>query len=115
MLADATAAATPHALARALPPGFVIGTATAAAQIEGASTAGARTPSVWDRFAAEPGRITDGSDTSVTADHYHRYAEDVALMRALGADATTSRRRWRPSRLAGRRRVWICAAGSCGR
>lgn len=87
MLADATAAATPHALARALPEGFVLGTATAAAQIEGATTAGGRTPSVWDRFAADPGRIIDGSDTSRTADHYHRYAEDIGLMRELGADA----------------------------
>ncbi|MGW9628020.1 glycoside hydrolase family 1 protein [Microbacterium sp. NPDC055521] len=87
MLADATAAATPHALARALPEGFVLGTATAAAQIEGATTAGDRTPSVWDRFASDPGRIIDGSDTSRTADHYHRYAEDIGLMRELGADA----------------------------
>ncbi|MFJ4044132.1 glycoside hydrolase family 1 protein [Microbacterium sp. NPDC089987] len=87
MLADATAAATPHALARSLPEGFLIGTATAAAQIEGATAADDRTPSVWDRFAVEPGRIIDGSDTATTADHYHRYAEDVALMRELGADA----------------------------
>lgn len=87
MLADATAAATPHALARALPEGFVLGTATAAAQIEGATTAGDRTSSVWDRFAAEPDRIIDGSDTSRTADHYHRFAEDIGLMRELGADA----------------------------
>ncbi|MFD4422038.1 glycoside hydrolase family 1 protein [Agromyces sp. NPDC058484] len=87
MFDETTAHPTPEALARALPPGFVIGTATAAAQIEGASRAGNRSPSVWDRFAAQPGRILDGSDTSVTADHYHRYREDVALMRDLGADA----------------------------
>jgi len=86
MLADAPAA-TPQALARALPKGFVFGTATAAAQIEGASTTGGRTPSVWDRFAAQPGCIIDGTDPSVTADHYHRYGEDVDLMRELGADA----------------------------
>lgn len=71
----------------ALPEGFLIGTATAAAQIEGGTTAGARSPSVWDAFSAEPGRILDGSDTSVTTDHYHRYADDVALMTALGVDA----------------------------
>lgn len=77
----------PRDLARALPAGFVIGTATAAAQVEGAAREGARTPSAWDRFAAQPGRIVDGSDPSVTADHVHRYREDVALMRDLGADA----------------------------
>lgn len=87
MLADAQGPVTPEGLARALPAGFVIGTATASAQIEGATRIGNRTPSVWDRFAAEPGRIIDGSDTSVTADHYHRHSEDVALMRQLGADA----------------------------
>ncbi|GAB3799839.1 GH1 family beta-glucosidase [Humibacter antri] len=75
------------ALARRLPPGFVMGTATAAAQIEGAATTEGRTPSVWDRFSALPGRIVDGSDTSMTTDHFHRHSEDVALMRELGADA----------------------------
>lgn len=70
-----------------LPPGFLIGTATAAAQIEGARTDGRRSPSVWDAFSDEPGRIADGSTTAVTADHFHRHAEDVALMRSLGADA----------------------------
>ncbi|WP_166982976.1 glycoside hydrolase family 1 protein [Paramicrobacterium fandaimingii] len=75
----------PNSLAHSIPPGFVIGTATAAAQIEGASTAAGR--SVWDDLSAQPGRIIDGSDTSVTCDHYSRYAEDVALMSTLGADA----------------------------
>ncbi|MDT0157957.1 GH1 family beta-glucosidase [Microbacterium sp. ARD32] len=70
-----------------LPPGFVIGTATAAAQIEGGVAAGGRTPSVWDRFSDQPGRIIDGSSTAVTADHFHRHAEDVRLMADLGVDA----------------------------
>lgn len=70
-----------------LPSSFVVGTATAAAQIEGATGAGRRTASVWDRFSAEPGRIQDGSTTAVTTDHYHRYREDVALMGELGVDA----------------------------
>lgn len=74
-------------LGRRLPRGFVIGTATAAAQIEGAADVGRRTPSTWDAFSAQPGRILDGSSTAVTADHFHRHAEDVRLMAELGADA----------------------------
>ncbi|WP_277050213.1 glycoside hydrolase family 1 protein [Ruania albidiflava] len=70
-----------------LPDGFLVGTATAAAQVEGGVAAGGRTPSVWEAFSAEPGRILDDSDTSVTTDHYHRYREDVALMSDLGVDA----------------------------
>ncbi|GAA5145748.1 GH1 family beta-glucosidase [Microbacterium pseudoresistens] len=73
--------------ARMLPKGFRIGAATASAQVEGAATAGRRTPSVWDAFAAQPGRILDGSTPAVTADSFHRYAEDVALLAELGADA----------------------------
>ncbi|WP_437583273.1 glycoside hydrolase family 1 protein [Paramicrobacterium sp. CJ85] len=74
-------------LAVQIPDGFLIGTATAAAQIEGAGDAPNRTPSVWDRFASEPGRIIDGSTTAVTADHAHRLSEDVSLMAGLGVDA----------------------------
>lgn len=74
-------------LAAQIPGGFLIGTATAAAQIEGAVDAPSRTPSVWDRFAGEPGRIIDGSTTAVTADHVNRLSEDVALMADLGVDA----------------------------
>ena len=70
-----------------LPPGFLFGVATAAAQIEGAAAEDGRTPSVWDAFAAVPGTIADGSDPSVTVDHYHRWREDVALMADLGVDA----------------------------
>ena len=68
-------------------PNFVWGAATSAAQIEGASDEDGRGPSIWDRFCAEPGRIIDGSDTRVACDHYHRYVDDVALMRDLGLKA----------------------------
>ena len=70
-----------------LPAGFLVGTATAAAQIEGGATVGRRTPSVWDAYADLPGRIFDATTPAVTADHYHRFPEDVALMSELGADA----------------------------
>ena len=67
-----------------LPPGFRFGTSTAAYQIEGAAGEDGRGPSIWDTFAAQPGRIKDGSTGEVACDHYHRYAEDVALMKRLG-------------------------------
>ncbi len=70
-----------------LPPGFTVGAATAAFQIEGAADEDGRTPSTWDEFAARPGTIVDGSDGRVATDHYHRYREDIALMRDLGVDA----------------------------
>ncbi|MBV0895146.1 family 1 glycosylhydrolase [Microbacterium sp. NC79] len=76
-----------EALGRAIPPHFLLGTATASAQIEGATAVGRRTPSVWDRFSAEPGRIIDGTTTAVTADHFHRVPEDVRLMADLGSNA----------------------------
>jgi beta-glucosidase len=69
-----------------LPEGFVFGASTAAYQVEGAVDEGGRGRSVWDTFCAEPGRIVDGSSGAVACDHYHRYAEDVALMRGLGLD-----------------------------
>jgi beta-glucosidase len=70
-----------------LPAGFTWGTATAAYQIEGAVTEDGRGPSVWDTFCAEPGRVRDGHTGAVACDHYHRWAEDVALMADLGVDA----------------------------
>jgi beta-glucosidase len=66
------------------PSGFVWGAATAAYQIEGAATADGRGPSIWDTFAHTPGRIVDGTTGDVACDHYHRMAEDVALMADLG-------------------------------
>ena len=67
-----------------LPAGFVLGASTAAYQIEGAATEDGRGPSIWDTFCTEPGRIADGSSGAVACDHYHRYTEDVSLMRDLG-------------------------------
>jgi beta-glucosidase len=70
-----------------LPAGFSFGASTASYQIEGAAHEDGRGPSVWDTFCAEPGRIQDGSSGEVACDHYHRYPEDVALMKRLGIDA----------------------------
>ncbi len=66
------------------PPGFVWGAATSAYQIEGGHDQDGRGESIWDRFAATPGRIADGSDGRVACDHYHRWREDLGLLGALG-------------------------------
>jgi beta-glucosidase len=70
-----------------LPDGFVIGTATASYQIEGATREGGRGDSIWDTFSRVPGAIVDGSTGDVADDHYHRAGEDVALMADLGFSA----------------------------
>lgn len=70
-----------------LPPGFVFGTATAAYQIEGAYDEDGRGPSIWDTYCREPGRVADGATGDIACDHYHRYREDVALLRELGVDS----------------------------
>jgi beta-glucosidase len=69
------------------PSGFIWGTATAAYQVEGAVTEGGRTPSIWDTFSHTPGLVANGDTGDVAADHYHRYAADVALMADLGVGA----------------------------
>src|SRR5690606_13506067 len=72
---------------RRFPDRFLWGTATSAYQIEGAADAEGKGESIWDRFCTIPGKITDGSDGRTACDHYHRYADDVALMRRLNLDA----------------------------
>ncbi|HZM78846.1 MAG TPA: GH1 family beta-glucosidase [Candidatus Limnocylindrales bacterium] len=66
---------------------FLWGTATAAYQIEGAVSEDGRGPSIWDTFVAQPGRVKDGHTGDVACDHYHRYPEDIELMRELGIGA----------------------------
>ena len=82
-----TPQAEAEAFATTLPPGFVVGVATSAFQIEGATREGGREPSVWDDFSHQPGRIRGGATADVAADHYHRLTEDVALLASLGADS----------------------------
>ncbi len=69
------------------PAGFLWGAATSSHQIEGAFHEGGRGESIWDRFAATPGKIADGTNASVACDHFHRWREDVAHMGALGLGA----------------------------
>ena len=71
----------------AFPAGFRWGAATSAYQIEGAPRAGGRTPSIWDTFSHQSGRVAHDDNGDVAADHYHRWREDVGLMAELGLSA----------------------------
>ena len=70
----------------AFPSDFLWGASTSSYQIEGALDADGRGPCVWDTFA-DSGRIADGSNARTACDHYHRWPEDVALMKAAGFNA----------------------------
>ena len=72
------------------PSDFVWGIATASYQVEGAVNEDGRGESIWDRFTHTPGRIADSSTGDVACDHYHRYKEDVQLIRELGASSVHS-------------------------
>jgi beta-glucosidase len=67
----------------AFPSGFLWGAATAAYQVEGAWNEDGRGESIWDRFAHTPGHIKNGDTGDVACDSYHRYKEDIALLREL--------------------------------
>jgi beta-glucosidase len=69
---------------RQFPPDFLWGVATSAYQIEGATRVDGRGESIWDRFAATPGKIQDKSDGAVACEHYRRWPEDIELMRWMG-------------------------------
>lgn len=69
------------------PEGFLWGSATSAYQIEGAAREDGRGESIWDRFSATPGKVQDGSSGEVACDHYHRYPEDIRMMKGLGLQA----------------------------
>src|SRR6478752_3219546 len=69
------------------PAGFLWGAATAAYQIEGAAREGGRGESIWDVFSRVPGAVADGHNGDVACDHYHRTAQDIALMQDLNLAA----------------------------
>jgi len=66
---------------------FVWGTATASYQIEGAWNEDGKGPNIWDVFSHEDGNVTNGHTGDIACDHYHRFKEDVALMKELGIKA----------------------------
>jgi len=69
-----------------LPPHFRFGTATSAFQIEGAWNVDGKGPSIWDTFGHTSGKVKDDIPGDVACDSYHRYRDDIALMRYLGVD-----------------------------
>eukprot|EP00438_Fugacium_kawagutii_P036806 Skav208759 [mRNA] locus=scaffold1871:315200:324784:- [translate_table: standard] len=69
------------------PKDFIWGSATAAYQIEGGAFEGGRTACIWDTFCATEGKVKNGDNGTVACDHYHRFKEDVKLMKKLGLPA----------------------------
>lgn len=84
---------------RPFPSDFLFGAATAAFQIEGAAHEDGRRDSIWDAFCRVPGAVINGDNGDVACDHYHRYRDDVALMKQMGLQTyrfSTSWSRVRP-------------------
>jgi beta-glucosidase len=71
----------------AFPKGFVWGCATSAYQVEGAWNEDGKGPSIWDTFVHSPGNVVNNETGDQAVDHYHRFIEDVALMKELGLNA----------------------------
>jgi beta-glucosidase len=69
------------------PKGFFWGATTAAYQIEGACKEDGKGESIWDRFAHTPGKIKNGDTGDVACDSYHRWREDLALLRAMNLNS----------------------------
>ena len=87
------------------PRSFLWGTATSAYQVEGSPLADGAGPSIWHRFAHTPDRVRDGATGDVACDHYRRYLDDVATMRALGTNAYRFSISWSRIMPTGRGRV----------
>ena len=84
---EAAAQAADGAAPASFPKDFVWGTATSSYQIEGAVNEDGRGRSIWDIFSHTPGKIEDNTTGDVANDHYHRYKEDIGLIRDIGAKA----------------------------
>lgn len=69
------------------PKDFLWGAATAAYQIEGAADEDGRRESIWDRFSHSLGKVANGDSGDVACDHYHRWRDDIKLMKQLGLQA----------------------------
>lgn len=69
------------------PKDFVWGTATSAYQVEGAWNKDGRGPSTWDVFCQIPGKVFQNENGNIACDHYHKFKEDIALMKSMGVNA----------------------------
>ncbi len=76
--------AQPGSATRTFPAGFLWGSATASYQVEGAVHEGGRGPSIWDTFSHTAGKVHAGDTGDISDDYYHRYKQDIALMKSLG-------------------------------
>lgn len=72
---------------REFPQNFVWGAATAAYQVEGGAFEDGKGLHIWDVFCREKGRVAGGDTGDVACDHYHRFKEDVAIMKEMGLKA----------------------------
>jgi beta-glucosidase len=70
-----------------IPDGFLLGVATSAYQVEGASDRGGRKPSIWDTFSQTPGKSQGGVPGDRGVEHYDRLEEDLAIMKDLGINS----------------------------
>ncbi|MCP2238878.1 GH1 family beta-glucosidase [Thermoanaerobacterium thermosaccharolyticum] len=69
------------------PKDFLFGTATSSYQIEGAANEDGRTPSIWDTFSKTSGMTYNGDTGDIACDHYHRYKEDIGILKEIGVKA----------------------------
>ncbi len=77
----------PKKLAERFPGDFVFGVATASFQIEGATKEDGRKPSIWDAFSNMPGRVYQRQNGDAACDHYHRWEQDLDLIKEMGVSA----------------------------
>jgi len=80
------AGASPNVGRSSFPKGFKFGAGSSAYQVEGAAHDGGKGPSIWDTFSHIPGKIDDGKNGDVAVDQYHRYKQDVQLLKYMGMD-----------------------------
>ena len=81
------APSTNQSSGRQFPKAFVWGSATASYQVEGAVHEGGRGTTIWDTFSHTPGKVHNGDTGDVSDDYYHRYKEDIQLMKDMGLKA----------------------------
>lgn len=87
------------------PDNFLWGAATASYQIEGAWNEDGKGESIWDRFSHTPGKVMNGDTGNVACDHYHRWEDDIELMKSIGLQAYRFSTSWARVLPTGRGRV----------